>query len=247
MMKFITVVLGLVSLGHMVSAEIPVVVGGTGTFRSTAPGQCDISMKAYGWLDTGVGMIKNSYIKVNDLIYYDSLSKIIDYRGFNLVTLDMNTCKASNYGHFDIFASPAEADKLANYITGIKDGTHILGATDDDGFKFLNDAARAALKSIGADTTGLVYADKMIFHAIKGRPEKAVVKTNKAAGDNLFYEEKAAPCIVCQNGGTLSLNSAGTGFECQCLSYTGPYCEKVSVGRCVEHITTTASGPARKR
>jgi len=245
-MKFITVVLGLVSLGHVVSAADPVV---TGTFKPTAPGQCDINMKAFGWLDTGVGMTKSCYIKVNDLTYFDSLNIHPGFRGFNLLTLDMNTCKASNYGHFDTFASAADADRLASYIQGIPDGTHILGVTADDGFTNLNAAAKAALRSIGVDATGLVYSDKMIFHAIKGRPEKAVVKINKTKEENLFYEEKAACCVVCQNGGYLKMNSAGTGFECQCLKiYTGPFCEKFSEAGCVEHfIATEKATPAKKR
>jgi hypothetical protein len=245
-MKFITVVLGLVSLGHVVSAVVPVT---TGTFKPTAPGQCDINMKSFGWVDTGVDMKKSSYIKVNDLTYFDSFDGNYLYRGFDLVTLDMNTCKASNFGHFDTAATATEADLLAKYIYGIPDGTHILGVTSDDGNAQLNDAGKAALKSIGVDPTRLGYRDKMIFHVIKGRPEKAVVITKKAAEENLFYEEKAAPCIVCQNGGYLKMNSAGTGFECQCLKiYTGPYCEKFSEAGCVEHFTATEkTTPAKKR
>jgi len=235
--KFIAIALGLVCTSHVTSAVTPTV---TGTFKPTTPGNCDISMKAFGWLDTGANMVKSSYIKVNGLTYMDSFNGNFDYRGFNVVTLDMNTCKASNFGHFDTWAAAGEGDKLATWIYSIPDGTHILGVTSDDGFQNLPESAKAALRSIGVDTTGRVYSDKMIFHAIKGKPDKAIVRIGKTKEENIFYEEKAPTCAICQNGGFLKINSAGTGFECQCLKiYSGLYCEKFSEAGCMEHFTQT--------
>jgi len=246
MSKFIAVLLVLVSVSHVTSAVTPVT---TGTFKPTVPGSCDISIKAFGWLDTGATMVKSSYITVNNLTYFNSFNGNFEYRGFNLVELDVNTCKASNFGHFDTYANTAEADKLSNYIYNIAAGSHILATTSDDGFQNLNDASRAALRSIGVDTTGRVYSDKMVFHAIKGKPDKAIVKINKTKEENLFYEEKAAPCIVCQNNGYLKVNAAGTGFECQCLKiYSGLYCENFSEAGCVEHyLATDKSVNVKKR
>jgi len=219
-------------MSHVTKAVVPTT---TGTFKATTPGSCDISMKAFGWVDTGATMTKSSYIKVNGLTYFDSFNGNPDYGGFDLVTLDTNTCRASNFAHFDTYASAPQADTLANYIYGISDGTHILGVTSDDGFNALNDNARAALKSLGVDATGMVYGDKLIFHAVKGKPAKAVAKSNKAKEDNLYYEEKASTCGICQNNGVLRVNSAGTGFECQCPKvYIGLYCEKFSEAACLD-------------
>lgn len=228
------VVLGLVSVTNGATPTV------TGTFKPTTPGACDISMKAFGWVDTGANMVKSAYIKVNGLTYIDSFNGNFDYRGFNLVALDVNTCKASNFGHFDTLNAGAPSDGLAKYIYDIPDGTHILAVTSDDGFNGLQPNAKIALKSIGVDTEGMVYADKLIFHAIKGKPSKAIVKKAPTKGENLFYEEKAPTCILCQNGGTLKVNSAGNGFECQCLKiYSGLYCENLSEAGCLEQFSQT--------
>jgi len=192
-------------------------------------------MKSFGWVDTGATMVKSSYIKVNGLTYFDSFNGNVVYRGFDLITLDTTTCKATGFAHYDTCGSAAEAEQLATYIYGIPEGTHILGVTSDYGFLALTANAKAALKSIGVDTTGMVYADKLIFHAIKGKPDKAIVKTGKTKEENIFYEEKAATCNICQNSGVLGVNAAGTGFECQCPKvYTGLYCEKFSEAACLD-------------
>jgi len=224
MMKFITVVLGLVSLGHVVSAVAQAV---TGTFVPTVPGQCHIQMKAFGMTDTGESMTKTSYIKVNGLTYFEDSDTIGGYRGFNLITLDVNTCRASNFETFDTHETYPEADRLANYINGIPDGTHILGVTDDEAQRRLNDVAKAALTLIGVDASGLDHRGKLIFHAIKAKPGKAIVRRNLVNEANLFYEEDAtATCGVCQNGGLLVFNS---GLVCQCpATHTGFYCEDLA-------------------
>jgi len=226
MMRFITVVLGLVSWGHVVSAVAPEVTV-TGTFVPTIPGQCDINMKAYGFTDTGVGMTKTSYIKVNGLTYFNDSDVASAYRGYNLITLDVNTCRASNFDTFDTHYAAANGDRLDSYIKGIPDGTHVLGVTDDEATMKINAAAKAALSSIGVDVTGLGYRDKLIFHAIKGRPQDAVVRTSKVNEANLFYEERAAgTCNVCQNGGLLKINTEETGLVCECpATHVGFYCQ----------------------
>jgi len=226
MMNFITVVLVLVSLGHVVSAITPVV---TGTFVPTLPGQCAINLKAFGFADTGVGMTKTSYIKVNGITYFDNVDTNVAYRGFNLVTLDINTCRASNFDHFDTHEIPADSDRLVTYINGIPDGAHVLGVTDDEATLGLSAAAKAALSSIGVDVTGLDYRGKLIFHAIKGRPEKVATRMNKVNEGNLFYEERAGTCAVCQNGGLLKFSYADLVCECP-ATHEGFYCEFLSAG-----------------
>jgi len=188
-MLVITVVLGLVSVGYVFAAATAPAV--TGVFNPTPPGQCDINMKAWGAQDTGVDMRQSSAITVNNLTYVDSYNGNTAYRGFDVVTLDFNTCKAANFDHFDTFSYSSDADNLSKYIYGLSDGTHILGVTSYDGFNNLNPAAKAALRAIGVDVTGLEIYGKLIFHAIAGKPEKTKVKTSKAKEGNLFYEEKS--------------------------------------------------------
>jgi len=227
-------VLGLVSLCHVISAADPTV---TGTYQLTMPGKCDINMKAFGMQDTGPGMKKGSHIKVNGLTYIDSYDTNYDLRGFDIVTLDPITCKASNFGRFDTYDKVPASEALTNYIKNLPVGTHILAVTSDDAFQGLQQNAKDALLSIGVNASGRVYADKMIFHAIKGYPDKAIVKIGIHGQENLFYEEKPETCPFCQNGGTLIVNADGTGFQCQCIAiYSGLYCEKFSKEKCTAYF-----------
>jgi len=224
-MKFITAVLGLISLCQVITALAPTT---TGTFRATTPGQCDIRIKAASSYATFTDEDKNSYIQVNGLTYVDSFVTKVACRGFNLLALDPTTCKGTFYDHYDTSVSSPEADRLASYLYTVKDGTHILGVIIDDGFLTINPGARNALNSIGVDTTGMVFQDKLIFHAVKGQPDKAIVKLHKAYESTLYYEEHgdSAPCDLCQNDGELTVNADGTGFECSCTgNYAGLYCE----------------------
>jgi hypothetical protein len=152
----------------------------------------------------------------------------VPWKGFNLIVLDTTTCKASNYQHFDTNAVAADSDKLAAYINGLPDGTHILGVTCDEASYSLQNSANVALKSIGVDVTGLASRDKVLFHAIKGQPEKTFARIGKAGGGSIYYDEKAA-CEVCKNGGVLKANDDGNGLVCQCTSgkFIGLYCDKI--------------------
>jgi len=139
----LAVVLGLVSLGHMINAGAV----NTGTYYQTAGGKCDISMRTCGYVDPGD---KTVYIKVNGVTYFTSLTTTTAERAFSFLTLDPSTCKASDYKHFDTCGVPAESNNLANYIYGLADGTTILCIGFDDVFSSLQDTARNALKSIGS-------------------------------------------------------------------------------------------------
>jgi len=188
----IAVVLGLVSLCHVSNAVVPPV---TGKYYTTIRGQCDIKIRSFGWVD--INNYKQAYIKVNGLTYMDSFDGNFAYRGFNLVYLDTNTCRASNYASFDtnfLGYAPGPSDALTAYINNIPDGTHVLGTISDDAFYAMRDNAKAALKSLGVDVYPRVYGDKVIFHAIKGEPEKAIVRTSPARGEALYYEETAPTC-----------------------------------------------------
>jgi len=180
----IAVVLGLVGLGHVINADV------TGTYFAPPLG-CTISIKAYGNGDSGDAATRiTGYIKVNGLTYWAGADAA--NRGFNLVTLDPNTCKASNYARFDTYLAAANSDALATYINNLANGTHILGATGDDVTQALQASAKNALKTLGVDVSGMVFHDKALFHAVKGHPEQTVAKFGVANTANLFYEEKPA-------------------------------------------------------
>jgi len=221
-LTFITVVLGLVGMSHVISA---VVLNPTGTFVRSTLGQCNINLKAMGNPDTGANVRRSAYIKINNVTYFDSFNGNPVYRGFDLMILDMNTCRASNFSEFDTWGYADASTALADYISKVPAGAHIIGVTSDDAFNTIQNSAKEALQSIGVNVTGLTYHDKTLFHAIKGKPEKTVQRTGKSGGENLYYEEKANDQI-CQHGGFLKVNSAGTCIECQCeKGFTGLFCE----------------------
>lgn len=223
MLKLIAVVLGLVGVINAATPEV------TGTYAPSLGGRCNINLKAWGYVDAGPNQVRSAYMKVNGLTYFDSFNGNYDYRGFNFVQVDMNTCKASNFAHFDTWADAANSNPLALYVNNIPDGTHILGVTSDDGFEKIQDSARNALKSIGVDVTGLKYGDKVLFHAVKGHPEKAVAKIGKNGQASVFYDETAPTCDMCMNGGVVKFNEDKTGIYCQCpKKYVGFFCQDLN-------------------
>jgi len=198
--------------------------GGGSVYYDEKPGVCDVSMKSWGYIDNGDS--KNSYIKVNGVSYMDSMSANFGYRGFNLIILDTSTCKASNFGHWDTHQVPTEANALAAYINGQPDGAHILGVISDSAtYTSLGVSAVSALQSIGVDVNGLRLQDKVLFHAVKGRPQETFAQKDRAGGGSIYLEEKA----VCKNGGILTIDRVAGYYQCVCASdkYYGDFCEQV--------------------
>jgi len=236
MLKMLAVVLGLVSLVHVINADHVA----TGTYYRTTGGTCDISLRACGLYDTSTD--ETVYIKVNGVTYLSTNYSIQANRGFNCFTLDPSTCKASGYKHFDTPVDPKESDKLANYINGLADGTTILCVSSEDVERSIQDTAKNALKALGVDISTIARHDKVLFRAVKGKPEKAVMKLGSEGTDCVQLDEKAlavtaavdvdvdtATCNVCKNGGSLRVNAARDGFKCQCTKkYIGLYCRKIN-------------------
>jgi hypothetical protein len=83
----------------------------------------------------------------------------------------------------------------------------------------------AALQSIGVDVNGLRLQDKVLFHAVKGRPQETFAQKDRAGGGSIYLEEKA----VCKNGGILTIDRAAGYYQCVCASdkYYGDFCEQV--------------------
>jgi hypothetical protein len=221
-LRMITVLIGLVSLCHVTMAANPTM---TGTYKTTVPGQCEVRMKAYGYNDKGDK--RSSLIIINGITYLDTFDNNPDYRGFNFVTYCPRTCRAMYFAHFDTNKDPAASDQLAGYLKGIPAGTHILGVTSDDAQENLKQSAVDALKTIGVDVSGIKYRDKVLFHAVKGYPAYTAVRPAQQGPTSVYYEENAATCDICQNGGYVKFNHDFTALYCACPpGFEGFFCER---------------------
>jgi len=170
-------------------------------------GPCDVSMRSCGQDHSGDD---NSYIKVNGVTYFSAPLSETHFEGFDMVTLDLHTCKASNYKHFDVCISGGENDNLANYINGLPTGTQILSVTHGTAagciIPWIMPNSYEALKSIGVDVLKLDISleVKLIFHAVKGQPDKIVVKTKEPGTKCLDYNEIIpASTNACSTNGSL--------------------------------------------
>jgi len=158
---------------------------------SSQSGQCDVSLRACGFDAAGD---KTVYIKVNGVAYLTTLATDSHYRGFNLLALNPNTWKASGLKHFDTWANDAESNNLAIYINSLPLGTHILGVTSDEASWKLQPSAKNALKALDVDVSMLGYRDKVLFYAVKGKPEKTFMKFGKRGENCLVFDGKAQEC-----------------------------------------------------
>jgi len=230
--KVIIVVLGLVSLGHVCNAVAAPAVTGT-YYPPSQPGVCNVTMKAFGWEDTATnGDVLSAYIIVNGLTYVNTPKLDWTYRGFILVVLDPLICKASTFDAFDTHGDAGSSTRLFNYLNAIPDGAHVLGVVHHGVILTLQPNAKTALMTVlGVNTSILVEQfDKLLFHAVKGSPDKVIVRSSKRATDQLYFTEMTAACNFCQNGGVLKVTDTGNTFKCICpAKYTGTYCEKFTV------------------
>jgi len=158
---------------------------------SAQSGKCDVSLRACGIEDAGD---KTVYMKVNGVAYLSTLAANHHYRGFNLLALNPHTWKASGLKHFDTHFTPAESNNLANYINSLPLGTHILGVTSDEASDRLQPIAKNALKALDVDISMLRWRDKVLFYAVKGKPEKTFMKFGKMGENCLVFDGKAQEC-----------------------------------------------------
>jgi hypothetical protein len=71
-------------------------------------------------------------------------------RGYNLTALDPRSGRILDQRGFDTWANSYEADRLADFVAGLPEGTIVLAAARDDASRFLNDRAVAALAGLGS-------------------------------------------------------------------------------------------------
>jgi Interleukin-like EMT inducer len=108
-----------------------------------------------------------------------------NYRGFNLVELNVSSCLSTNIRHFDTWASTVDSDNMATYINSLPLNTVLIGVTADEASFSLTQNARSALLSIGVNVTGLQYHGKVAFLTKIGQPSITMAQVSPAGGNNL--------------------------------------------------------------
>ena len=113
----------------------------------------------------------------------------LDLRGVNLMSLDMDSCNATNWKWFDTYAidgayatdprCSGQTPALMNYFSNqITNGTVVLGMTNDEPWTSLGPALPMLLEA-GINVTDVEYAGMFAFVMQKGYPAKTVlVKSN---------------------------------------------------------------------
>jgi Interleukin-like EMT inducer len=130
---------------------------------------CQVDAVSWGSDDS---TLYSGYIAIDGNKVINTTSS--DYRGFNLVELNMMSCSPSNIRHFDTLASTTNSDNMATYINTLPLNKVLIGVTADDAQYNLTQNAKSALLAIGVDVNGLQFRGKVSFAAQIGRPSISV-------------------------------------------------------------------------
>ena len=131
-----------------------------------------------------ISVLAGGPIKYSSIIV-DGATVTIQQRGIVLALIDPQNGRVIAADAFDTYRSAAQSDRFAAAIGAAPNGTIVALATYDEGTAKLNDAARAALASLGATTdlrgkTGAAYAligvkGKALGTALEQISQQAVV------------------------------------------------------------------------
>jgi Interleukin-like EMT inducer len=141
-------------------------------------------MLAFAFGDTIGGFDARGYIGINGIQWLTTWTT--QYRGFNIVELNVSNCSPTNIYTFDTYASTSNSAAMVTYINSLRQPTVLIGVTADDVTHSLTAAATSTLEGIGVDLTNLVYQGKATFVTQIGNPSASVVKIGPAYGDNLM-------------------------------------------------------------
>ena len=128
-------------------------------------------------------MLFTGYVDTNGNTVIKTTSS--DYRGFNLVEINVVSCSASKIRRFDTLRSTNDSDNMATYISKLPSNTVLIGITADDAQASLTQNAKSALLAIGVNVNGLQWRGKAIFVAQIGRPAVSVSLMASSGGNNL--------------------------------------------------------------
>jgi len=149
---------------------------------------CDIYLKSWGYVDTGpdTGLCQMSINGVASFSSFKTDSNRAAYRGFNLMTVDLNTCKAGPVTSYDTHAYKDQAVRLNNYLQGLPTGTTVVGVICDSGNENgVLDPAKATFKSLGVNADNVSLRTKLAFITTKGSPSKTVQLSAASGGPSL--------------------------------------------------------------
>jgi hypothetical protein len=119
-----------------------------------------------------IGVLAGASLKYSAVIV-DGVTVTPQQRGIVLALIDPQTGKVRAAGGYDTYLSTDESDRLAAAINAAPDRTIIALVSYEEGMSKLNDAARAALASLGArtdlkDQIGAAYALIGVKGAVPG-------------------------------------------------------------------------------
>ncbi len=139
------------------------------------------------------------------VIEVNGQSPIQTGRGVNVVVLNQNSGEVLQTGHFDTYASAAQAAALMDFIYAVPPGRIVLAAVSDEGSLNLTDDARAALESIGsAKIRDLEYRDMWAIIGKKGAAPGSVIEGFEPAKANGAVVLKDTLSVVHTSGRMLS-------------------------------------------
>ena len=109
-----------------------------------------------------------------------------NYRGVNTMILNPTRCTASDWHHFDTYASTDDANALVDYLNNLKNGVIILMVSFDESINNLAPAAKLLKQMTRVDIAGMVPQSKYAAVVQKGYPHKTKIVT---APPNCFSPE----------------------------------------------------------
>jgi hypothetical protein len=160
---------GLLSAGHPLDSQPPIAIDRGrihDTLQSLWPEATDPALRQIG--KTGksspvdISVLAGGVGKYSALIV-DGVTVTPEQRGIVLALIDGQSGALLSARGFDTYRSTEQSDRFAATIAAAPDGTIAALATYDEGTARLNEAARAALSSLGAatdlkDKPGATYA-----------------------------------------------------------------------------------------
>ena len=126
------------------------------------------------------------YIRVNGVTRANLAYHAI--RGVNTAILNPMDCSTANVRNFDTYENELHTTALTEYISGLDNGTILLGVAIDEASVKLVPKAREVLMKIGVNASGLRFRHKLAFATVVGNPALAKFSIAPPGGRNLLLE-----------------------------------------------------------
>jgi subtilase family serine protease len=153
--------------------------------------------------------------------YADGNYGDIELNGVNLIPSNIDTCHYvvvfdTNYvlvakRRFNLYADPAQADSLANFLNSVSTGYYVVAVIIGEGSNNFSTSARNAYKTIGSKyVTQIGYRDSWAIIGRKGAPIGSVPEvyvpttTGKAAIDTTYFRKEVSGTIITKQFGPVT-------------------------------------------